>query len=61
MAKAFPGRLSRRDVASVALLGALAFVGLLLVLQGLDAVSGLDAWVVVGLVIVLIVPVAAAY
>ena len=60
MAKAFPGRLSRRDVVSVALLGGFAFVGLFLILQGLDDGAGFDARIIVGLVVVLIVP-AAAY
>ena len=61
IAKAFPGRLSRRDVVSVALLGGFAFVGLFLILQGLHDGVGFDARIIVGLVVVLIVPAAAAY
>ena len=61
MAKSFRGRLSHRDTIAAALLGGFAFVGLMLVLQGISDEGGYDARIIGGLVILLIVPAAAAY
>ena len=61
MAKSSRGRLSHRDIIAAALLGGFAFVGLMLVLQAIGDDGGYDARIIGGLVILLIVPTAAAY